>query len=98
MRQMSQCASVGKLFLKVPRNAHGGGRVVCASGSKTSVSSSTPTSVTIYDAYTSIKKKKKKKKKKKSTTKLYLRIAQLQGVECRTKQLLGSMPSTADLT
>ena len=37
----------------------GGGRVVCASGSKTSVSSSTPTSATIYDAYTSIIKKKK---------------------------------------
>ena len=31
--------------------------------SKTSVSSSTPTSATIYDAYTSIIKKKKKKKK-----------------------------------
>ena len=39
-------------------------RVVCTSGSKTSVSSSTPTSATIYDAYTSIIKKKNKKKKK----------------------------------
>ena len=44
--------------------AHGGGRVVSASGSKTSVSGSTPASAIIYDAYTSIKKKKKKKKKK----------------------------------
>ena len=25
-------------------------------------------------------------------------LAQWQGVECRTKRLLGSMPSTADLT
>ena len=37
-----------------------GGRVVSASGSETSVSSSTPTSAIIYDAYTSIIKKKKK--------------------------------------
>ena len=41
--------------------AHGGGRVVSASGSETSVSSSTPTSAIIYDAYTSITKKKIKK-------------------------------------
>ena len=41
---------------------HGGGRVVSASGSETSVSGSTPASAIIYDAYTSIKKKKKKKK------------------------------------
>ena len=34
--------------------------VVCASGSKTSVSSSTPTSAIIYDAYTSLIKKKMK--------------------------------------
>ena len=34
-------------------NLHGGGRVVSASGSETSVSSSTPTSAIIYDAYTS---------------------------------------------
>ena len=40
-------------------------RVVYASGSKTSVSSSTPTSAVIYDAYTSLIKKIKKKKKKK---------------------------------
>ena len=40
--------------------AHGGGRVVCVSGSETSVSGSTPASAIIYDAYTSIKKKKKK--------------------------------------
>ena len=39
------------------QDAHGGGRVVCASGSKTSVLSSTPTSATIYDAYISIIKK-----------------------------------------
>ena len=48
--------------------AHGGGRVVSASGSETSVASSTPASAIIYDAYTSIIKKhthKKKKKKKK---------------------------------
>ena len=38
-------------------SAHGGGRVVSASGSETSVSSSTPTSANIYDEYTSIKKK-----------------------------------------
>ena len=40
--------------------AHGGGRVVSASGSETSVSSSTPASVIIYDACTSIITKKKK--------------------------------------
>ena len=40
--------------------AHGGGRVVSASDSETSVSSSTPTSAIIYDAYNSIIKKKKK--------------------------------------
>ena len=34
--------------------SYGGGRVVCASGSKTSVSSATPTSAIIYDAHTSI--------------------------------------------
>ena len=34
--------------------------MVSASGSETSVSSSTPTSAIIYDAYTYIKKKKKK--------------------------------------
>ena len=45
--------------------AHGGGRVVSASGSETSVSSSMPTSAIIYDAYTSIIKIKKKFKKKK---------------------------------
>ena len=39
--------------------AHGGGRVVSASGSETSVSSSTPASAIIYDAYTSIVKIKK---------------------------------------
>ena len=39
-----------------------GGRVVSASGSETSVSSSMPTSAIIYDAYTSIIKKKKFKK------------------------------------
>ena len=37
---------------------HGGGRVVSASGSETSVSSSAPASTIIYDAYTSIIKKK----------------------------------------
>ena len=37
-----------------------GGRVVCASGSKPSVSSSTPSSPIIYDAYTSLIKKIKK--------------------------------------
>ena len=36
-----------------------GGRVVSASDSETSVSSSTPTSAIIYDAYTSIIKKLK---------------------------------------
>ena len=39
--------------------AHGGGRVVSASGSETSISSSTPASAIIYDAYTSIINKKK---------------------------------------
>ena len=38
--------------------AHGGGRMVSASGSETSVSSSTPTSAIIYDAYTYMIKKK----------------------------------------
>ena len=37
--------------------------MVSASGSETSVSSSTPASAIIYDAYTSIIKKRKKKKK-----------------------------------
>ena len=41
----------------VIRGQHGGGRVVSASGSETSVSSSTPASAIIYDAYTSIVKK-----------------------------------------
>ena len=45
-------------------NRRGGGRVVSASESETSVPSSTPASAIIYDACTSIKKKKKKKKKK----------------------------------
>ena len=36
--------------------AHGGGRVVSASGSETSVSSSTPTSAIIYDKYNKKKK------------------------------------------
>ena len=40
-----------------------GGRMVSASGSETSVSSSMPTSAIIYDAYTSIIKKKTEKKK-----------------------------------
>ena len=51
-----------QILLILALSAHEGGRVVCASGSKTSVSSLTPTSATIYDAYTSIIKKKKKKK------------------------------------
>ena len=38
------------------KHAHGCGRVVSASGSKTSVSSSMATSAIIYDAYTSITK------------------------------------------
>ena len=50
-----------KMYMKKCYFAHGGGRVVSASGSETSVSSSMPTSATIYDAYTSIIKKKKKK-------------------------------------
>ena len=41
-------------------SAHGGGRVVSAFGLETSVSSSTPTSAIIYDAYSSIIKNKKK--------------------------------------
>ena len=48
---------------KSPKVAHGGGRMVSTSGSETSVSSSTPASAIIYDAYTSIIKHKKKKKK-----------------------------------
>ena len=56
--------------------AHGGGRVVSASGSKTSVSGSTPASAIIYDAYTSIKKKKKKKKKKKSHGCSYIEVVE----------------------
>ena len=47
-----------RLFFKFFSSAHGGGRVVSASGSETSVSGSTPASAIIYDAYTSIKKKK----------------------------------------
>ena len=50
--------------------AHGGGRVVSASGSETNVSGSTPASVIIYDAYTSYNKKKKKKKELRSLRKL----------------------------
>ena len=44
--------------MKCQIKAHGGGRVVSASGSETSVTSSTPTSAIIYDAYTSIIKNK----------------------------------------
>ena len=44
-----------------PSAAHGGGRVVSASVSKTSASSSTPASAIIYDACTSIINKKKNK-------------------------------------
>ena len=44
------------------QGAHGGGRVVSASDSETSVSSSMPTSAIIYDAYTSIMKIKKNEK------------------------------------
>ena len=44
--------------------AHGGGRVVRVSGSETSVSSSTPASAIIYDAYTSIIKRRIKNKKR----------------------------------
>ena len=43
--------------------AHGGGRVVRVSGSKTTVSSSTSTSAIIYDAYTSLIKNKINNKK-----------------------------------
>ena len=46
------------LFSDYSNQAHGGGRVVSASGSETSVSSSTPTSAIIYDAYTFIIKKR----------------------------------------
>ena len=42
-------------------NTYTVGRVVSASDSETSVSSSTPTSAIIYDAYNSILKKKNKK-------------------------------------
>ena len=38
----------------IQEHNHGGGRVVSASGSETSVSGSTPASAIIYDAYTSI--------------------------------------------
>ena len=55
-----------EITVKCLSSAHGGGRVVSVSGSETSVSSSTPASAIIYDAYTSIINKKKKKKKKKS--------------------------------
>ena len=41
------------------KETHGGGRVVSAPGSETSVSSSIPTSAIIYDAYISIMKNKK---------------------------------------
>ena len=41
-----------KRAFRVRRLLAGGGRVVSASGSETSVSSSTPTSAIIYDAYT----------------------------------------------
>ena len=44
--------------------ANAGGRVVCASGSKTSVSSSTPTSAIIYGAYFSLIKKMRFKQSK----------------------------------
>ena len=43
----------------------------CASGSETSVSSSTPASAIIYDAYTSALKKKKIERKKKLVLKIH---------------------------
>ena len=52
------------MYVSINCSAHGGGRVVSASDLETSVSSSTPTSAIIYDAYNSIIKKKLKKKKK----------------------------------
>ena len=60
------CSPFWRSFLISVRrkNAHGGGRVVSASGSETSVWSSMPPSAIIYDAYTSIKKLKKYKKRK----------------------------------
>ena len=47
--------------------AHGGGRVISASGSETSVASSTLARAIIYNAYTSTIKNKNKKKKSKAT-------------------------------
>ena len=44
--------------------AHGGGRVVSASGSKTRDSSSTPASAVIYDAYNTIIKKQNERVEK----------------------------------
>ena len=45
--------------LNLSITSEGGGRVVSASGSETSISSSTPAGAIIYDAYTSIIKKNK---------------------------------------
>ena len=51
---------------------HGGGRVVSASGSETSVSGLTPASAIIYDAHRLLLYKKKKKKKKKRKKKKFV--------------------------
>ena len=66
-------------------SAHGGGRVVSASGSETSVSGSTPASAIIYDAYTSIKKKKKIKKASKEMNTLLKAILKLVSIICFKK-------------
>ena len=53
----------GIIVIKLRNNkskTHQGGRVVSASGTETSISSSTPAGAIIYDACTSIIKKKKK--------------------------------------
>ena len=50
------------VLFKTKKKTNGGGRVVSASASETSVSSSMPTSAIIYDAYTSIIKIKKVRK------------------------------------
>ena len=55
------CSNSRLLKNEIQAITHGGGRVVSASGLETSVSSSTPTSAIIYDAYTSIIKNLLKK-------------------------------------
>ena len=79
-----------KFNLNLKHCLHGSGRVVSASGSETSVSSSTYTSAIIYDAYTSVIKKYniQKKKKKNNLLSIKNKCNCLQNVDFMTAYIL----------